>query len=50
MVPEERCGGYLEGRGSERGLVVMRLADGEVSYSEEMFRVGLDVGALGRGS
>ena len=38
------------GRGSEKGLVVMRLTDGEDSYCGELFRVGvgLDVGALGR--
>ena len=30
--------GTWRGRGSEKGLVVMRLADGEVSYCEEKFR------------
>ena len=39
--------GTWRGRGSEKVLVVMRLADGEVSYCEKKFR-GLDVGALGR--
>ena len=33
------------GRGSEKGLVVMRLTDGEGSDCGELFRVGLDVGA-----
>ena len=36
------------GRGSEKGLVVMRLMGGEGSYCGELSRVGLDVGALGR--
>ena len=40
--------GTWRGRGSEKGLVVMQLADGEVSYSEGMFGVGLVVGELGR--
>ena len=38
--------GTWRDRGSEKGLVVMRLAGGEGSYCEEKFR-GLDVGALG---
>ena len=38
--------GTWRGRGSEKGLVVMRLAYGEDSYCEEKFR-GLNVGALG---
>ena len=38
--------GTWRDRGSEKGLVVMRLADGEDSYCEEKFR-GLNVGALG---
>ena len=35
--------GTWRGRGSEKGLVVMRLADGEDSYCEGKFR-GLNVG------
>ena len=38
--------GTWRDRGSEKGLVVMRLADGEDLYCEEKFR-GLNVGALG---